>query len=66
MDKLKISKIFKEYLSSKLIFIFFYSIFVQEESVYYRKAYFELQEVPLNIIPFLGYVLVSESRAWFY
>lgn len=56
---------FKEYLSSKLIF-FFYSIFVQEESVYYRKAYFELQEVPLNIILFLGYVLVSESRAWFY
>lgn len=56
---------FKEYLSSKLIF-FFYFIFVQEESVYYRKAYFELQEVPLNIILFLGYVLVSESRAWFY
>lgn len=54
----------KDYLRSRLIF---FSLYLYRKSwCIIERLAFELQEVPLNTIAFLGYVLVSKSRAWFY
>lgn len=64
-DKLKISKMLKEYFRSRLIF--FFSLYLYGKSwCIIERLVLELQEVPLNVSAFLACVLVSKSRAWFY